>query len=144
MKLQGEYTFNGSRDKVWQILRDPDVLATALPGTQSLDQVGESEYEGEMKIRIGPVSGTFGGKLTVANEVPPESYTLIVEGRGKAGFLKGTGDVQLRDQGDGTTLMTYEGEVQIGGRVASVGQRLFDTVSKSMIKSGLDKINEAL
>ncbi len=144
MKLEGEYTFRGPREKVWEIIRDPEILATALPGTKSLDLVGENEYEGEMQVRIGPVAGTFGGKLTVSNEVAPESLTLTVEGKGKVGFLKGSGDILLSDQGDDTTLMKYSGEVQIGGRVASVGQRLFDSVSKSMIKQGLDKLNEAL
>ncbi len=144
MKLEGEYTFSGPRERVWEIIRDPDILATALPGTKKLDLVGENEYEGEMQVRIGPVAGTFGGKLNVSNEVAPESLTLTVEGKGKVGFLKGSGDIVLTDQGDNSTLMKYSGEVQIGGRVASVGQRLFDTVSKSMIKQGLDKLNEAL
>jgi carbon monoxide dehydrogenase subunit G len=144
MKLSGEYTFDGPRERVWEVIRDPDVLATALPGTQKLVKVAENEYEGEMKIRIGPVGGTFGGKITISNEAPPERYTLTVEGKGKTGFLKGSGDVELVDLGEGKTLMKYNGEVQIGGRVASVGQRLFDTVSRSMIKQGLDKLNEAL
>ncbi|MBC8509018.1 MAG: carbon monoxide dehydrogenase subunit G [Anaerolineales bacterium] len=144
MKLEGEFTFSGPRERVWDIIRDPDILATALPGTKKLDLVGENEYEGEMQVRIGPVAGTFGGKLIVSNEVAPESLTLTVEGKGKVGFLKGSGDIVLSDQGEDATLMKYSGEVQIGGRVASVGQRLFDTVSKSMIKQGLDKLNEAL
>jgi len=144
MKLEGEYTFNGPREEVWKIMRDPDVLVTALPGTKSMEQVSEKEYDGEVNIRIGPISGSFRGKLTVSNEIPPESITLTVEGKGKVGFLKGAGDVELIDRGDGTTLMRYNGEVQVGGKVASVGQRLFDTVSKSMIKQGLDKLNETL
>ncbi len=144
MKLEGEYTFDGPQERVWEILRDPDTLAKALPGTKRLDLVGENEYEGEMQVRIGPVAGTFGGKLTVSNEVPPQSLTLSVEGKGKVGFLKGSGDVELSDLGDNKTLMKYSGEVQIGGRVASVGQRLFDTVSKSMIKQGLEQLNESL
>ncbi|MCJ7723163.1 MAG: carbon monoxide dehydrogenase subunit G [Anaerolineales bacterium] len=144
MKLVGEYTFNGPREEVWKIMRDPDVLVTALPGTKSLKQVSEKEYDGEVNIRIGPISGSFSGKLTVSNEIPPESITLTVEGKGKVGFLKGAGDVELIDRGDGTTLMRYNGEVQVGGKVASVGQRLFDTVSKSMIKQGLNKLNQTL
>ena len=144
MKLEGEYTFNGPREEVWKIMRDPDVLVTALPGTKSMNQVSENEYDGEVNIRIGPISGSFNGKLTVSNEIPPESITLTIEGKGKVGFLKGAGDVELIDRGDGTTLMRYNGEVQVGGKVASVGQRLFDTVSKSMIKQGLDKLNETL
>jgi hypothetical protein len=125
-------------------VRDPEVLSTALPGTQSLSQVSENEYEGKMHVRVGPVAGLFSGRVVISNEVPPESYTLTVEGRGSPGFAKGTGHVQLMDQGDGTTLMKYEGEMQIGGRIASVGQRLMDTASRSMIRQGLDTLNQAL
>jgi carbon monoxide dehydrogenase subunit G len=144
MKLEGEYVFDGTQEEVWQIVRDPEVLVTALPGTQSLEQVGENEYAGEMFIRIGPVSGVFSGKLVVSDEVPPESYTLSVEGRGAPGFGSGTGHVQLFEQGDGQTLMKYEGEMQVGGRLAAVGQRLIDTAGRSMIGQGLESLNRAL
>ena len=144
MKLEGEYVFNGPREEVWELVRDPEVLATALPGSQSLEQVSENEYEGEMTVRIGPVGGVFMGKLVVSNEAPPESCTLTVEGKGKPGFINGTGDVHLLDQGDGTTLMKYEGDLQVGGRLASVGQRMLDTASKSMMRQGLDTLNQAL
>jgi len=144
MKLEGEYVFDGSRENVWKILRDPDVLVKALPGTKSLKQIGENEYEGELQIHIGPISGTFGGKLSILNEVPPESVTLAVTGNGKIGFVKGSGNVKLTAQSDTKTLMHYDGDLQIGGKVASVGQRLFDTVSKSMIEQGLDKLNGTL
>jgi len=144
MKLQGEYIFNGPREEVWKLVRDPQVLATALPGTQSLNQVSQNEYGGEMNVRVGPVAGIFSGRVVVSDEVCPESYTLTVEGKGAPGFAKGTGHVHLIDQGDGTTLMKYEGEVQIGGRIASVGQRLIDTASKAMIRQGLEALNQAL
>ncbi len=67
MKIEGEYLFNGSREDVWEIVRDPQVLATALPGTKSLDKVGENEYAGEMNVRVGPVAGLFSGRLIVSN-----------------------------------------------------------------------------
>lgn len=144
MKLEGEYVFNGPREDVWELVRDPDVLATALPGTQSLDQVGENEYEGVMDVRIGPIAGVFSGRIVVSDEVPPETCTLTVDGKGKPGFINGTGYINLIDQGDGTTLMKYDGEIRIGGRLASVGQRLLDTTSKSMIRQGLETLNKAL
>jgi len=144
MKLEGEYVFNGPREEVWKLVRDPEVLSTALPGTQSLNKVNENEYEGIMNVRVGPVAGAFSGRLVVADEVPPESYTLTVDGKGAPGFAKGTGHVKLVDRGDGTTLMKYEGDVQIGGKLASVGQRMVDTVSKSMVRQGLDALNKAL
>ena len=144
MKLQGEYIFDGPREEVWEIVRDPEVLATALPGTQSLELVGENEYAGKMHVRIGPVAGVFAGKIIVSDEVPPESCTLEVEGKGAPGFASGIGYVSLFEQEEGRTLLKYEGDMQVGGRLASVGQRLIDTASKSMIAQGLESLNNAL
>lgn len=144
MNLEGEHVFKGPREEVYMMFRDPEVLATALPGTQSLTKIDDQHYEGAMNIRIGPVSGAFSGKLEVADEVAPEKCTLIVEGRGAPGFAKGTGHVAFSEQGDGTTLLKYSGDVQIGGTLASVGQRMIDSVSKSMIKSAFDTLDKAL
>ena len=144
MKIEGEYTFDGPREDVWKLVRDPEVLATCLPGTQSLHLVGENEYEAEINVHVGPIVGAFSGRILVSNEVPPESCTLTVEGKGKPGFMNGTGNVQLSEQADHRTLMKYGGEVQIGGRLAGVGQRMIDTVSKSMIRQGLGTLNEAI
>jgi len=144
VKIEGEYLFNGPREELWEVFRDPEVLATALPGTKSLEKVAENEYVGEMNVRVGPVAGLFSGRLTVSNEVPPESLTLTVEGKGSPGFMNGSGDVRLSEQDDGKTLMRYEGEVQIGGKLASVGQRLLDTASKSMIRQGLETQDQVL
>jgi carbon monoxide dehydrogenase subunit G len=144
VKLAGEFTFDGPQEAVWEMLRDPEVLAAALPGAKSLDRVSESEYEGEMDIRVGPVGGVFSGRVVVSNEQPPDRCTLTVEGKGSPGFVKGSGDIQLAAQEGGTTLMQYEGDLQIGGRLASVGQRMLDTASKSMVNQGLETINAAL
>lgn len=144
MKIQGEYTFDGSRESVWAVVRDPEVLATALPGTQSLEQISDNEYQGEMNIRIGPVGGLFSGQVLISDEVPPESLTMSVEGKGKPGFVKGTGSVQLSPQEDNKTLLQYEGDMEVGGRLASVGQRMMDSVSKSLMKQGLDALNQAV
>src|SRR5512146_744910 len=143
MNLEGEHLFKGPRKDVWTMFRDPEVLATALPGTQKLNKIDDQHYEGAMNVRIGPVSGSFSGKLEVADEVPPEKCTLIVEGRGTPGFAKGTGHVVFEDCGDSTTLMKYTGDVQIGGTLASVGQRMIDSVSKSMIKTAFDTLDKA-
>lgn len=144
MKIEGEYTFDSAREDVWKLVRDPEALAACLPGAQSVKQVSDNEFAGEIVVRIGPIAGSFAGRILVANEVPPVSCTLTVEGAGKVGFLKGSGDIVLSEQAARKTLMKYTGEVQVGGKVAGVGQRLFDTVSKSMVKQGLDKLNEIL
>lgn len=144
MKLEGEHVFKGPREAVWQMFRDPEVLGSALPGTQSLNKISDTEYEATMNVRIGPVSGSFSGKLFVSDENPPESCTLTVDGRGAPGFAKGVGKVKFTENGDGTTLMQYEGELQVGGTLASVGQRMLDSVSKSMIRQGFESLDKAL
>jgi hypothetical protein len=144
MRIEGEYVFDGPREEVWKLVRDPEVLASALPGAQNLTKVSDQEYLGEMNVRVGPVAGVFTGKVLVSDEVPPESYTLGVEGKGGPGFAEGTGHVDLVDLGDGKTLMKYTGDVNIGGRLAGVGQRMIETVSKSMTRQGLESLNKAL
>jgi len=144
MKIEGDYLFNGPRDEVWEMVRDPNVLATCLPGTQSLTKISDTEYEGAIGIRIGPVNGTFAGKLTVSDEVPPEHCTLTVEGKGAAGFAKGVGHVNLSESEGGKTLLKYTGELNIGGKLAGVGQRLIDSVGKSMIRKGFESLDKTL
>jgi len=144
MRIEGEHNFQGSREQVWELVRDPSVLATALPGTQELEQLSETEYAGAINLRVGPIGGSFSGKIFVEEENPPKYVKLRAEGEGKPGFFKGSGDVNLVDQGDGSTLMKYAGDVQIGGKLASVGQRLIDTTSKSMIRQGFDVLDQVL
>lgn len=144
MKVEGEHLFQGTPQQVWDLFRDTQVMAAALPGTQKMEQVGDNEYQAVMQVRVGPVSGEFSGELLISNEDYPVSYTMSVEGRGKPGFLKGVGDVMLTEQGEGQTLMGYSGEVQIGGRLAAVGQRLIDTVSKSIISQAFETLDGVL
>jgi carbon monoxide dehydrogenase subunit G len=141
MDLAGTYTFNAPRDVVWRALMDPDVLAKVMPGCEKLEQVGDNEYEGAIKIRVGPVQGKFQGKVTLSDINEPDSYHMIVDGKGASGFMKGEGQIQLEVQGD-ATLMHYSGKAQVGGRIASVGQRLLDSSAKALTKqslNGLDK-----
>ena len=144
MKVEGEHLFNGTQQQVWDLFRDTEVMAAALPGTRKMELVGDNTYEAVMNVRVGPVAGEFSGQLVISNEDHPHSYTMSVDGRGKPGFLKGMGDVKLLKQGDQQTVMVYTGEVQIGGRMAAVGQRLIDTVSKSIISQAFETLDRDL
>jgi len=143
MKLEGTYTFEAPRDVVWEALQDPEVLAKVMPGCEKLDQVGDDEYEGMIKIRVGPVQGKFQGKVSLFDIKEPDSYSMTVDGKGSSGFMKGEGQVQLEAQGD-STLMHYSGEAQVGGRIASVGQRLLDSSAKALTKQSLDGLNKQI
>jgi carbon monoxide dehydrogenase subunit G len=113
-----------------------------MPGTDQLNKVGEDEYEMKMKVIVASIGGSFGGKVRLADQHPPESFKLIVEGSGKIGFLKGEGLLNLLPNGDSTEVK-YDGEVQVGGTIASVGQRLLDTTAKLIIKKFFEKFAEA-
>lgn len=144
MKIEGSHVFNGPREAVWEMFYDPNVLTSALPGAQKVEQVSDNEYKFDMNVRVGPVSGAFSGGMTLEDAVEPEKVTIKGGGKGAPGFLDGVGNVRFMDQGDGTTLMEYDGEVNIGGALASVGQRMIDSVSKSMIKTGFATLDKAL
>ncbi len=144
MKLDGEYTFNGPRQEVWDLLQDPDVLAAAMPGAESLEKTGDDQYKAQLQVRVGPVNGVFATKISLIDKTPPERYTILVDSKGPTGFAKATALVTLTEEEAGTTLMHYEATLQIGGRLASVGQRMIDTVSKSMTRQSLEAMNEAL
>ena len=141
MKIAGDYTFEAPRDLVWEALNDPNVLAQIMPGCEKLVQLGENEYEGALNIKVGPVQGVFQGLIKLTDISAPESYKMQVDGKGAPGFVKGVGGVVLEDQGD-TTLMHYDGDAQVGGRIASVGQRLIDSSAKSIIKQSLEGLHQ--
>lgn len=143
MKLEGIYTFEAPRDVVWQALLDPNVLAKVMPGCEKLDQVGDNEYKGALKIRVGPVQGQFEGLVNLTDIHAPESYRMQVDGKGAPGFVKGAGEVRLEDRG-ASTLMHYTGEAQVGGKIASVGQRLLDSSAKAITRQSLDGLHEQI
>jgi carbon monoxide dehydrogenase subunit G len=143
MKIGGDYTFDGPQDIVWQTLMDTTVLAKVLPGCESLEEIGEDEYEGALKIKVGPVQGKFMGKVKIEDIQQPDSYTMKVDGRGAPGFVRATGHLSLTSAGDKTEVH-YEGDAQIGGKLASVGQRLMDSSTKAIIKQSLDGLNAAV
>ena len=143
MRLEGTYTFEAPRQAVWEALMDPDVLAKVMPGCEKLEQLEENKYKGILNVKVGPVQGKFEGVVTITEVNPPEGYSIQVDGRGPAGFMKGVGQIRLEDQGE-TTLIHYGGDAQVGGRIASVGQRLLDTTAKSMSRQSLEGLHNQI
>ncbi len=141
MKITGDYTFEAPRDLVWAALNDPTVLAKIMPGCEKLVQTADNEYEGALKIKVGPVQGTFQGKIKLSDIKAPESYHMLVDGQGAPGFVKGEGNANLTEQ-EGKTLLHYDGDAQVGGRIASVGQRLIESSAKSIINQSLNGLHE--
>ncbi|MEZ4864786.1 MAG: carbon monoxide dehydrogenase subunit G [Caldilineaceae bacterium] len=136
MQVQGTHTFQAPRKVVWEALLDPTILASALPGGEQLEKLSENEYKAAMNVRVGPVQGKFDGKIELTDIDEPNSYRMKVSGQGAPGFVNGEGAVQLEEKGT-ETVMHYTGDVQVGGKIAGVGQRLIDSTAKSMIRQGL-------
>jgi hypothetical protein len=140
MKVTGDYTFEAPQQLVWEALQDPTVLTSVLPGCEKLEEVGEKKYEGELNIRVGPVQGKFQGKIDMQDLRAPEHFEIVIDGRGAPGFVKATASVDLEASGE-HTIMHYASDAQVGGRVASVGQRLLDSSAKSIIRQSLDGLH---
>lgn len=144
MRIESEFTFAAPREAVYQALQDPQILAGALPGTEVLDRVGDDRYTGAMVVSVGPVTAArFDVSVELRDKVAPERFDMHVDGKGAAGFVKGVAHVELQDAGTGT-VMSYRADLQVGGRVAGVGQRLLDSVGKAMSRRGLEEVNRAL
>lgn len=133
MKITGRQTVSGPRQEVWKRLIDPDSIAVCLPGVEKLDKVGDDEYSMSMNIGIGMVRGTYEGKVRISDLNEPNDYQMYVEGNGRPGFVKGTGTVRLSDGADGNTDIEYEGDVEVGGPVGSVAQRMLGGVANRMV-----------
>lgn len=143
MKVAGNYTFEAPQQVVWDALQDPTVLTSVLPGCDRLQETGEHQYEGELNIKVGPVQGKFKGQIEMKDLVAPESFLLTVDGRGSTGFVKATAKVGLEPAATGT-VMHYDSDAQVGGRIASVGQRLLDSSAKAIIQQSLDGLHEIM
>src|ERR1051325_9213728 len=120
MDIKGEYTIAASRDKVFAALNDPVVLQACIPGCESLEKQSDTEMSAKVRLRIGPVSASFSGKVTLSDIDPPNGYKISGEGQGgAAGFAKGGAVVALREDG-ADTVLNYNVDAQVGGKIAQV------------------------
>jgi hypothetical protein len=132
MEIKGEYRIAAPRDRVFAALNDPAVLQACIPGCESLEKTSDTEMKARVRLRIGPVSASFAGKVTLSDIDPPNGYRISGEGQGgAAGFAKGGAVVKLADDA-GTTVLTYDVDAQVGGKIAQVGARLIDGTAKKL------------
>ena len=132
MTMAGTVTLPADRASVWAALNDPDVLKRSIPGCQELERTGEAGFSATARVSVGPVKATFKGNVTLSDIDPPNGYTISGEGQGGiAGFAKGGAKVALSDAESGSgTLLSYDVEAQVGGKIAQLGGRLINGVAK--------------
>ncbi len=139
MKIKGERAFAAPRERVWEVLLDPEVIARCIPGCQRLEAVDADTFEATLKIGVGAVSGTYEGALRIQERIPPCRYAMSFEGTGRGGFVRGTGVAELRER-DGATVVAYDCDVEVGGLIASVGQRVLEGVSGFLVGQMFTKL----
>ena len=144
MEMTGERRIPASRQAVWDALNDPEILKQCIAGCESLDKTSDTEFSARVTSRVGPVTAKFTGKVELSDVDPPNGYTISGEGQGGvAGFAKGGAKVQLADDGDGT-LLSYEANGTVGGKLAQIGSRLIDSTARKMADDFFDKFAEAV
>ncbi|MBZ0138916.1 MAG: carbon monoxide dehydrogenase subunit G [Pseudorhodoplanes sp.] len=144
MTMSGEVQLPASREVVWTMLNDPEVLKASIPGCETLEKVSDTEFAAVAVNKIGPVKARFKGRVTLSDLDPPNSYRIFGQGDGGvAGFAKGGAAVTLAEK-DGGTLLTYNVEAQIGGKLAQLGQRLINGVAKKLADQFFEKFANAV
>jgi uncharacterized protein len=133
MQMNDSQTIPASREKVWAALNNPDVLRQCIPGCQTLDMASPTEMTAIVVIKVGPVKASFAGKVTLSDLDPPNGYKIRGEGSGGiAGFAKGGATIRLESVGEQETVLHYEVDSQIGGKLAQLGGRLIDSTAKKL------------
>ena len=144
MKIKGSHTLAVPRETVWEAILDPEVLSRTLPGCEDMAPVGDNRFRGKLKMKVGPVQGVFEGGVELLDLDPPNGYSLKMDGKGAPGFVNGKGSLRLEDADGGGTLLHYEIDAQVGGRIAAVGQRLLDSSAKVLTRQGLQGLETQL
>jgi uncharacterized protein len=144
MTMSGEVQLNAPREEVYKKLNDPEVLKACIPGCEQLDKVSDNEFQAISTMKVGPVKARWKGRVTLSDLDPPNGYKISGEGEGGvAGFAKGGAAVALSDK-DGGTLLSYNVEAQIGGKLAQLGQRLIAGAAKKMADDFFDKFAKSV
>ncbi len=135
MEMTGEFRIPAPRQRVWEGLNDPEILKSSIPGCQTIEKLSDTEFTAKVLAQVGPVKANFGGKVTLADLNPPQSYTIAGEGTGGvAGFAKGSAKVNLDEDG-GATVLHYAVQAHVGGKLAQIGSRLIDSVARRMAEN---------
>ena len=143
MKINGTYTFPTKAEEVWDLLLDPQVLLKVIPGLEAVDVKPDGEILATAMVGVGPVKGKFSGTLHLLDQRKPTHVRITGEGKGGPGFMKGVCIIDATPQGD-STLIKYGADIQIGGPLASVGQRLVDAATNSIMQQGFSRFNDVL
>jgi carbon monoxide dehydrogenase subunit G len=143
VKLEGKARLPGTRQQVWEFLTDPARLVKCMPGAENVEAVGPDRYKVGLKFGIAAISGNYAGVVELAEKKPPASLVVRVDGKGAAGFMKGEGRLELAEK-QGETEVKYTGEAQVGGLIASVGQRMIEAAARKIVEQFFENAKKAV
>jgi len=132
VKVQGQYSFPAGQAQVWALLLDPESLKHCIPGCESMEPTGPDQFQATLKVGVAAIRGTYKGKVAISDKQEPQSYKLLVEGSGGPGFVRGAATISLEPDGEATRVLV-DGDGQVGGTVAGVGQRMLGGVAKMLM-----------
>jgi carbon monoxide dehydrogenase subunit G len=144
MTLEGSYDIPASRLSVWAAFLDPERLRQAIPGCEKLEAIGEEEFKATLRVGVAAIKGTFEGTVRLSDKQPPDRYRMAVEGSGAPGFVRGEAVMTLADRAAGGTTISYTADVQVGGLIAGVGQRMLGGVARMLADQFFTRMTEIL
>lgn len=143
MKVEGKYKFLASQEQIWDLFMDQKNLEKAIPGCEKMEEREPGKYDVLLKIGIAAIKGTYTGKIEVVDPEPPNRYRLLGEGSGSPGFVKGEATIELSQEGQ-HTIVSYQGDMQVGGLIAGIGQRMIGGITKMMAGQFFKKMAKEL
>ncbi len=140
MNITGTHTVPATRERVWEMLHDPETLQRTVPGCQSLTVESPTRFSAELSVGVGPIRGRFSGSVEIKDIDAPESYTMTLNGQGPTGFVSGEGTITLSEDGE-ATLVSVEADAQVGGTLAQIGSRMIQTAVRMVMGQFFDALD---
>jgi carbon monoxide dehydrogenase subunit G len=131
MKIEGTHRIDASREQIFDLLTNPLLLQKTIPGCEKMEKTGDNQYAARLSVGVGPIKGIFNATVNLTELRRPEHYALTMDGKGQPGFVKGSGSLHFVDE-NGATVVNFTGDISVGGLIASVGQRMIQSVGKMM------------
>ena len=144
MNIEGESTLPGTPEQLWDLLMDPDILVSAIPGCKKLERTSEDHFQGVIGAKVGPIQSHYTTEFELTDKHYPSDYRILVNGQGPGGYVKGDVLIELIPAGANETKMRHTAEAQVGGKIARIGQRMIQTAANFMIGKSLDALQDRL
>ncbi len=144
MKIKNYYEFQVSREELWDHFLSPEALRASIPGCKKIDLIDENTYKAELSLGIAAIKGNYTGTVQITDKMFPHQYKMVVEGNGASGFVSGEGLIEFEAKNPTATVLRYDFDIMVGGRIAAIGQRMIGGISKIMAEQFFKEMDKQL